>query len=77
MEVKLITFGRLTDIIKCPEIIFTNVRDTNELIQTLHKNYPALAGTKYLVAVDKTMITGNTALTNGSVMALLPPYSGG
>jgi molybdopterin synthase sulfur carrier subunit len=39
--------------------------------------YPSLADAKYLIAVDKQTVTGNTILKEGSMIALLPPFSGG
>jgi molybdopterin synthase sulfur carrier subunit len=41
------------------------------------KTIPALAGMKYIIAVDKQVIIKNTILNNNSVVALLPPFSGG
>jgi molybdopterin synthase sulfur carrier subunit len=43
----------------------------------LHRTYPALAESKYVIAVNKQVITSNTSLDENSVVALLPPYSGG
>ena len=69
-------FGRLADI--AGSSVFVNtVADTDSLIDALHKAYPALAESKYVIAVDKRVITSNTLLSEGSVIALLPPFSGG
>lgn len=54
-----------------------NVSDTDDLVGKLNQLYPALANKKYIIAVDKQVVTGNTALTNSNVVALLPPFSGG
>ena len=75
MSLKVIMFGRLADI--AGNSISVNARDTDSLITILHKNYPALANTKYLIAVNKQIINGNTVLDNNSIVALLPPFSGG
>ncbi|HET9746742.1 MAG TPA: MoaD/ThiS family protein [Chitinophagaceae bacterium] len=75
MNLKVIMFGRLADI--AGNALSVSAADTDSLIKTLHKDYPALASTKYLIAVDKQIITENTALTNNSIVALLPPFSGG
>ena len=76
MSVKVVLFGRLTDIAG-GSIIVNDVSDTNSLVQMLHKKYPTFANTKYLIAVDKEVIKGNTILKNNSMVALLPPFSGG
>jgi len=53
------------------------VADTDGLVRALHNTYPALAESKYVIAVNKQVITSNTSLNENSVVALLPPYSGG
>lgn len=76
MSLKIILFGRLADIAG-DSVTVEDVSDTDDLVKTLHKNYPALAETKYIIAVDKQVIKENTNLNNNSVVALLPPFSGG
>ena len=76
MNIKIIFFGKLSDIAGS-SVSVNDVTDTESLINALHKNYPALANTKYLIAVDKQVIRQNTILNNNSIVALLPPFSGG
>jgi sulfur-carrier protein len=76
MDLQIVLFGRLVDIAGSP--VFVNgVADTDSLIKALHNAYPALAEAKYVIAVDKRVITSNTLLNEKSVVALLPPFSGG
>jgi molybdopterin synthase sulfur carrier subunit len=77
MQVNVMLFGRLADITGSRQVAVQNVQDTNQLLQQLKNNYPALGNLPYLVAVDEQVISDNTMLTDGSVVALLPPYSGG
>lgn len=70
-------FGQLTDIAGSSVIELPAVKDSNELQQLLMEKYPSLAHTKYRVAVNKKLISENVAITEGSVIALLPPFSGG
>ena len=72
----IILFGRLADVVT-DSIVPEEVHDTDSLVKILHKNYPALADTKYAIAVDKQLISENTILNKNSVVALLPPFSGG
>ena len=76
MSVKVILFGKLGDIAGS-SVSVTNVPDTDALIAVLHKDYPALTDAKYVIAVDKQVIKENTALNKNSMVALLPPFSGG
>lgn len=77
MQIRIILFGQLTDIVDSSTLTLTGVADTNGLINELNKLYPALADTKFMIAVDKQTITENTILKEDSVVALLPPFSGG
>jgi molybdopterin synthase sulfur carrier subunit len=77
MQVKVKIFGQLTDIIKSNTLTLTDTTDTNSLVDELKKQYPALDQAKYILAVDKQTVTENTILKDGSIVALLPPFSGG
>ena len=76
MSVKIILFGKLAEIAG-GSVSVDNVIDTDSLVNALHKDYPALTSTKYVIAVDKQVVNGNTALNKNSIVALLPPFSGG
>ncbi|HEV8272118.1 MAG TPA: MoaD/ThiS family protein [Chitinophagaceae bacterium] len=76
MSVKIILFGKLADIAGS-SVSVDNVPDTNSLVDSLNKRYPELATTKYVIAVDKQVINENTVLNKKSMVALLPPFSGG
>lgn len=76
MSMQIILFGRLAEI--AGSAVFVNdAADTENLIKDLHKIYPALAETKYVIAVNKQVVNSNTLLNENSVVALLPPFSGG
>jgi sulfur-carrier protein len=77
MPIQIMIFGQLTDIINSNTLIITDMADTNSLANELIKRYPALAGTKYMMAINKQTITANTVLNEDSIVALLPPFSGG
>jgi molybdopterin synthase sulfur carrier subunit len=76
MSLRVILFGKLADIAG-NSVPLSDVSDTDNLVKMLHKNYPALADAKYIIAVDKQVIKENTILNSNSVVALLPPFSGG
>lgn len=76
MSVKVILFGKLADIAG-NSLSVAKVADTDSLVAALHKDYPALTHAKYVIAVDKQIINENTALNKNSMVALLPPFSGG
>ena len=76
MPVNIIVFGQLADI-TASSLLLDNIKDTDALLKQLHTLYPALADKKYVVAVDKRVVTTNTVLSNNNTVALLPPFSGG
>ena len=76
MSIQIILFGRLADIAG-NSVSVNDVADTDSLTGILHNTYPALAKSKYVIAVNKQVITSNTSINENSVVALLPPYSGG
>jgi sulfur-carrier protein len=70
-------FGQLTDRTGCNTLSLEDMADTDTLIQQLHERFPALAGAKYMLAVNNKMIQSNTMLSPGCRIDLLPPFSGG
>ena len=77
MQIRILIFGKLADIINSSTLTLTDIADTNSLVNELNKRYPALADCKYIMAVDKQTVTTNTILKGDSTIALLPPFSGG
>ena len=76
MPINIIIFGQLTDIAGS-SLALENIADTNSLVKELHNLYPALAKAKYAIAVNRNVVNENTTLTDNSIVALLPPFSGG
>ncbi|MCX2481765.1 MoaD/ThiS family protein [Pedobacter sp. MC2016-15] len=77
MNIKILLFGRLTELLGQSVLHMEDVSDTNTLAQRLSSQYPGLAQIKYQVAVNQEIIHGNKALTDGMTVALMPPFSGG
>ena len=77
MKINILFFGQLTDITGTSNMTMEEVSDTNSLIIKLSQQFPALGKSTYIIAVDKHVISENTILSNNSIVALLPPFSGG
>lgn len=77
MKITVLLFGQLAETIGSKELQMDGYADSVSLMTALHQKYPLLAQSKYVVAVNQQMIAGNTNLTDNSVVALLPPFSGG
>lgn len=76
MSVEVLFFGKLVEIAGT-SLIIEDAQTTDELLKHLQQVYPQLVNEKYIIALNKNMISGNTLLTTGCTVALLPPYSGG
>ena len=76
MKINIIIFGQLRDLLG-ENIMMNNIADTDGLIKAVAERYPALHDSKYMLAVNKKLVTGNTLLTDNCTVALLPPFSGG
>lgn len=77
MQANLIIFGQLTDITGTANLVLTDVSDTDTLIKELNRKYPLFVNTKYMIAVDKKVITENVIIEQHNTIALMPPFSGG
>ena len=77
MSVQVLIFGQLTDIVGNSMIELPTVKDSNELQRVLIEKYPALANSKYRIAINKQLISENININDSNTIALLPPFSGG
>ena len=77
MQVNVILFGLLKELAGSGNIILENIGDTETLVSAMHKKFPAMANKKFIIAVDKQVVSANTTLKNNSTVAFMPPFSGG
>jgi sulfur-carrier protein len=77
MEVTLKIFGQLAEIIGSDQLSVSGMENTDQLITQLKKLHPDLKKINFTIAVDKKIVSENTGLSVNSIVALLPPFSGG
>lgn len=77
MEIEIISFGKLAELITINRLMVDEVFDTDALMRYLEKQFTGLEHIKYKLAVNKQIVHTNTRLTAGSVVAIMPPFSGG
>jgi molybdopterin synthase sulfur carrier subunit len=77
MSIRVLFFAQLAEITNTKEIVMERTETTGQLIKNLQQKFPSLKNSVYLIAVEKEIIHADTALFDHSVVALLPPYSGG
>ncbi|WP_121356615.1 MoaD/ThiS family protein [Flavisolibacter nicotianae] len=76
-EITVLSFGAVADILGQSNLKLSNLSSTDELMQQLEKEYPALKNIPYAIAVNKQLVTGSASLEHNAIVALLPPFSGG
>ena len=76
---KVLLFGRLTDLAGWREktIEAATLSELRAVLSAHPRLAEALAGPSVQVAVDKTLVRTDMALTASSEVAFLPPMSGG
>lgn len=74
---KIIGYGRLTDILEGNSFSHEGVANTDQLQQKLIAHYPSLSGIPYAIAVNNKIISENCPLQQDDTVSLLPPFSGG
>ncbi|MEX0998043.1 MAG: MoaD/ThiS family protein [Flavobacteriaceae bacterium] len=77
MNITILFFGQLAEVTGTSSLKLSGISDTDELKNTLRKQFPALEGLTYSIAVNKKMIQQKTTLKHEDEVALLPPFSGG
>ena len=78
MELKLLFFGVLTDVIGVSSLEFvTKTTNVDTLNKTLQKDFPALKKYTYKIAVNQEIITKEKKLKEGDEVSFLPPFAGG
>ena len=77
MDIKVRGYGLLADVIGSHEIQVNGVQDTDSLHKYLLAQYKELGSRQFVMAVKNKIIKEAHELSDGDVIALLPPFSGG
>ena len=77
MQINLLSFGSLTEVLQSGKINALEIMDSNSLKDYLIARHPELSTKKFLLAINKNIVQANTVLQEGDTVAVLPPFSGG
>lgn len=77
MELEIISFGKVAEVINNQQLKVSNVSNTDELKEYLEKSFPLLSKMNYKLAVNKNIVQENYELKNNDIIAIMPPFSGG
>ncbi len=76
-KIEIRFFGQLTDLTKSEVIFLEDLSDTEQVKKRVLELYPALATTTFMMALNNTMIKEKMNVDANSVIAFMPPFSGG
>jgi len=78
MKVKVMFFGRLTEIVNGKdEQFFTDITSVSQLIEKVETKYPLIKNYTYKIALNREIILDNQSLEDNDEVALMPPFAGG
>lgn len=75
-EVKVLYFGAAQEVSGRAEEEF-RADDTASLLNQIISKYPAMARIPFRLALNKTMLKGESGLKESDIIAILPPFQGG
>jgi molybdopterin synthase sulfur carrier subunit len=77
MAVQVLFFGQLTDITGTDQLVLEHVETTAQLEQELLTRFPALVAVPFTMALNHRLVTQEQSLPQESIVACMPPFSGG
>jgi len=70
-------FGQLTDLTKTERVLIEDIHDTDMMMNKIMEMYPALATATFKVALNNKLVNDNIEISGNSIIAFMPPFSGG
>jgi molybdopterin converting factor small subunit len=77
MNIEVLLFGQLAEIVGKSKLIVNDCKDTQSLKEKLVNDYPRLKECVFLISVNKLVVKKNHMIEIGNEVALLPPFAGG
>lgn len=77
MEIEIISFGKIAELISNQKIDIAEIADTDSLKVHLETLFPELKAVKYKFALNNNLIQANSAINHNDILAIMPPFSGG
>lgn len=77
MQVNVIFFGVLSDVVGQNTLTIQNTDNITDLKSKLITNYPDLKNYTYRMAVNQQIVEDNHRFFNNDTVAIMPPFAGG
>ena len=77
MKVEVLFYGMVSEAAGLSSVKYQDIKDTEALSEQLATFFPQLKNLQYSMAVNQVIRREVISLTDGDVIALLPPFAGG
>lgn len=77
MSIEVQFFGQLVDKSGQSSISLSHIDSVLELKEKLFSAFPLLKNAKFIIAINNKIAKEHTAIPDGAIIALMPPFSGG
>lgn len=77
MQVRILLFGIISEIVGQSELKVDNIKTTAELKEHLFNRYPKLRSQEFRIAVNKKFVENTNILQPNDIVSLMPPFGGG
>ena len=76
-NIEIILFGQIAQLAGKDRLTIPGIADTIQLREAVNTMFPGLKDIDYAIAVEKKIVRGKQDIGEGTMIALLPPFSGG
>lgn len=76
-EVTIQFYGVLAEITGTQQIVAKDITSVDGIKNYINTAYPEITKHNYIIAVNNKISGTNTTITNGNIIAVMPPFSGG
>jgi len=77
LQIKVLFFGSLIDVVGQDEMVITEIADSIELENYLLQRYPEIKGHRYAISINQKIMEGQSNLNDMDEVAIIPPFQGG
>jgi molybdopterin synthase sulfur carrier subunit len=77
MQVRVLFFGVLSEVVGTDCRFYKDVRTMSDLIHRINDDYPRIGHYSYRISLNSVIIDGEMDLKDLDEVALLPPFAGG
>lgn len=77
MKIEILFFGQLTDKTGCSHMQLDNPGTIGQLREQLFLKFPQLKTASFTIALNNQLVLEDQIISENSIIAFMPPFSGG